>query len=228
MTTQPRRLAWIDLETTGQPEPWEGSLLEVALYVTEADPTLLPAQVGHPPFFPPTWDWLVDPDPAHVATMPDVVRQMHTESGLLDEIDRHRANHAAGRYPDAVVDPPSYVDHRLATALDLAGQGTDGTLILAGSGVGHYDARWIRWHLPLSAARLTYYAIDVGVLRRTLRMAGILPADRGTKAHRALDDAVDHADEARTYLGLLAAIPAARVALDDLIDAHNATIGAEL
>lgn len=200
-TLRPRRLAWLDIETTGQPEPWEGSLLEVGIFVTEADPLLTPVKDA-------TAAWLVDPEPAHVATMPDIVRKMHTTSGLLDEIDQHRAAYAAGRYPDALVDPPFTVDLNVARFLDDHAHPDDnGKVALAGSGVSHYDARWLRWHLPSTASRLTYWAIDVGVVRRFLRLLGVAPADRSkAKAHRALEDAIDHACEARIYLDLLASL----------------------
>jgi oligoribonuclease len=182
-------IAWIDLETTGSDEH-AGSLLEVAAIVTDEHLRELDRA-----------EWLVDPDIEHVATMAEVVRAMHTESGLLDEIDRHKAAHLAGRYPDAVVDPPDYVDRRLRDLLDL--YAIRGRLILAGSGVGHFDSRWIRAHLPRSAKRLTYYPWDVGVVRRFL--GSVDPAlvleqhPAGAKPHRAMADAELHLAEWRAY-----------------------------
>lgn len=181
-------LAVIDLETTGSDEH-EGSLLEVGLIIVDQHLREL-------------WraSWLVEPNIVHVATMPEAVRRMHVENGLLAEIDHHRAQWLAGRYPDTIVDTPGNVDGQLAHVLDQ--HTVDGKIALAGSGVAHFDSRWLRTHLPESSKRLTYWAHDVGSVRRFLRDLVGLAIDfepHEIKSHRALDDAEQHLDEMRYY-----------------------------
>ena len=190
-----KNIAWIDLETTSADEH-DGSILEVGAIIT--DPHLRELDRA---------EWLVEPDLAHIATMPDVVRTMHTESGLLDEID------ALGpACPDL-----DYVDRDLRRLLDT--HAVRGQIILAGSGVGHFDSRWIRKHLPRSAQRLTYWALDVGVVRRFL--ATVDPAlvleqyPDGAKPHRALADAELHLAEWRAYRDAMReTAPAFRIGLE--------------
>lgn len=184
-------IAWLDFETTGSDER-DGSLLEVGVIVTTPALSELSRR-----------SWLVEPDLDHVATMAKVVRDMHTRNGLLDEIDRKRADYLAGRDATPGVLTPAEVDAKLAAW--LAYWTVRGRVILAGSGVGHFDSRWLRLHLPKSAKAFTYWPLDVGVVRRFLITAGVTPhrpAEPDTKAHRALDDAEDHLAEARHYLAM--------------------------
>ncbi|RJK97140.1 oligoribonuclease [Vallicoccus soli] len=69
------RLVWIDCEMTGL-DLGRDALVEVAALVTDADLRVLGEGV----------DVVVRPPEAALATMPDVVREMHTASGLLDEL----------------------------------------------------------------------------------------------------------------------------------------------
>lgn len=175
-------VAWIDLETTGLDET-AGSILEVGLVVT--DP------VGH---VLDQREWLVAPDPDHLADLDPVVYEMHRTSGLLAELE------AAGR---AACDL-DYLDRDVCRSLD--GWTVDGRIILGGSGV-HFDARWMRTHLPEAFRRLTYWHYDVGVVRRLMRSVDprmLRPA--ADKAHRALVDARDHADEWAWYRRRLGAL----------------------
>lgn len=176
-------LAIIDLETTCVDEH-AGSILEVGAIIVGPDLRLLDVQ-----------SWLVHPDPEHLAAMDSVVVEMHRTSQLLADLE------LAG---DAACEP-EYVDEALYELLDRFS--VDEKVALAGSGVGHFDARWIRRHLPKSATRLTYWTYDVGVLRRFLRdLCGWdVPSLQGGKSHRALDDAVLHLAEMRTYRDVLSA-----------------------
>ena len=167
-------IAWLDLETTGTDEA-DGSILEVGVAITSPDLDVLAVA-----------EWLAEPDMAHVATMAPVVREMHTANGLLDELDR------VGGVPIGTLDA------ELRSLLDA--YAVRGRLVLAGSGVSHFDGRWIRRHLPDAARRLTYWTFDVGVVRRWLATIDpelVRPAP--AKTHRALDDARDHLAEWRHY-----------------------------
>jgi oligoribonuclease len=128
--------------------------------------------------------WLVDPGPG---VRWDVAAEaMHEATGL--------------RRPGG--DPPTVVDRRLSAFLDPLG----GPVALAGSGVGHFDDVWITKHLPATARRLTYWSIDVGVVRRFLALVVGIDVEPPTpnRLHRAHADALDALAEARHYRDVLA------------------------
>jgi len=188
----PHPIAVVDLETTGLDEH-AGAVLEVGCVLLDSH-TL--ATVSE-------YSALVDAPAIAVATMDDVVREMHRTSGLLDELDYRRAHYLSGRDPDSVVDPIDVVDRSFARVLDAHASG--GRCVLAGSGVSHFDGRWLREHLPRSTKLLTYWSYDVGVLRRVLRdIVHVEPPDLSDrKTHRALDDARVHAEELRRTVAML-------------------------
>lgn len=139
------------------------------------------------------------------AVMPDVVQRMHSENGLWEE-----ATTNADMTPHA-----AELDTQLRDWLNAA-VGPDATVMLAGSGVGHFDDRWMRTWLPLLRARLVYANLDSSSIRRALKLAGreglVRQAkDVEAKPHRALADAVLHTDELRYYLRLLQHIAPAPV-----------------
>ena len=69
------RLVWIDCEMTGL-DIERDALIEIACLVTDADLTLLDEGV----------DVVIKPPAEALAGMPEVVREMHTASGLLAEL----------------------------------------------------------------------------------------------------------------------------------------------
>ena len=69
------RLVWIDCEMTGL-DIERDALIEIACLVTDAELNLLDEGV----------DLVIKPPVEALETMPDVVRDMHTTSGLLDEL----------------------------------------------------------------------------------------------------------------------------------------------
>lgn len=169
-------IAWVDLETSGSDET-SGHVLEIGCVVTNPDLVALDE------FYK-----VVNPGEGWQDDLSDFVRDMHDRSGLLDAVGSGVSLTEA--------------DESFAAFLDR--YIVDGRIILAGSGVGHFDSRWIRAHLRLSAKRLTYFVYDVGVVRRFLRTVdeGLLrPAP--DKAHRGLDDARDHLDEWKFYRDVL-------------------------
>lgn len=169
--------AWLDLETSGSDERRD-KLLEVGIAVS--DETWQPMA---------TFERVIHCSYHARDAAPVRVREMHDASGLwaqamastneVDEVDRDAASWLR----------------------KLAG---DEQLILAGSGVGHFDSRWLRLHLPATARRLTYWTLDIGVVRRFLPLCGYeVPAAETGKPHRALADALHHMDEARLYRKML-------------------------
>lgn len=69
------RMVWIDCEMTGL-SLTDDALIEVAALVTDSELNVLGEGV----------DLVIRPPDAALETMPDVVREMHTASGLLDEL----------------------------------------------------------------------------------------------------------------------------------------------
>ncbi|MDX6315377.1 MAG: oligoribonuclease [Streptomyces sp.] len=70
------RMVWIDCEMTGLSLAHD-ALIEVAALVTDSELNILGEGV----------DIVIRPPAESLETMPDVVRTMHTSSGLLDELD---------------------------------------------------------------------------------------------------------------------------------------------
>lgn len=121
------------------------------------------------------------------AEMPQVVRDMHTKNGLLEECYASDMDIA-------------FADYHLSNVLDRLMEGKH--MPFAGSGVLHFDRKFINRWMPETAKRITYWAYDVGVVRRFSQWAGGKVLD-GSKSHRALDDALWHAQEAAFYMQLL-------------------------
>lgn len=168
-------IAWIDLECTGN-QPHH-QIIEVGLAVTDRELELVETQ-----------SWVIKPSEVWEYAMNDLVREMHTENGLIRDVNFHGLS-------------ASYVDASIANFLYALDNGNH--IPFAGSGVSHYDRRYIQKDLPLTDQRLSYWALDVGVLRRTLAVVcGIsLPSAelKAAKSHRALDDILVHIEEMKVY-----------------------------
>lgn len=184
-------VAWLDLETTGTDEKRE-PIIEVGVALCEDGPGMEPVD---------EFQAVIDPGPTFWAGFPrnvnGVVLGMHDANGLWDE---------AREAPYAISD----VDDELADWL----RGYAGTrhVILAGSGVSHFDRRFIAAQMPLTDKRLTFWSLDVGSVRRMLRRTApglVRPERTEGKAHRALVDALDHRDEWLSYEAAMAGLEAA-------------------
>lgn len=174
----PKFLAWIDLETTGSDEVAD-DIIEVGLVVTDE-------HLNHRE----TRSWTVYPErPSLLLKMDPVVVDMHVKSGLLADVLK-MDQRTPVRIP--------MVDRALSQALRPFL--VDGKIPLAGSGVSHFDFKFIKRYMPKTAALLTYAPYDIGSVRRFLRLAGVEISDANL-SHRALDDVEDHIAEARYYLG---------------------------
>lgn len=170
-------IAWIDLECADTDE-YVNPILEVGLVVT--DKALNEFEREY---------WIINPVddfPGWQDRMSDFVRQMHTDNGLLVDVEAHGVELAEA-------------DMEISQLLD--NYTTEGRMPIGGSGVGHFDMRFIREQLPQTMKRLKYWPMDIGVVRRFLR--DIVEFDIGKpsekKTHRALDDILLHIGEARKY-----------------------------
>lgn len=180
--TREDSIIWIDLETTGNSDG--ASIIEIGAILTDQTPelnelsrftTVIGANVVAPVYEAP------------------IVEEMHRKSGLT-EARKDSLN------PD-LIETEKMV---LRWINDTVGFSTE-HIPWGGSGVGHFDSKYIRRDWPYLSKRLTYWVYDVGVIRRTLRLASIdNPSDSTeVKTHRALDDIILHVQEMRDYLQFL-------------------------
>lgn len=185
-------LAWIDLETTGV-DANADPILEIGLVVTKASAPFEQLASRSIIIRPPGDSWTHRFNP--------VVLEMHVRNGLLADVFDGGASMA-----EAVED--------LCDVFDGIGKPHD--FVLAGSGVAHFDRRFIDAQMPALSKWLRYYTVDVGVLRRSLvaiglgsvvdEAAAVAGASFGdTKPHRGFADIVLHLDEMRFYAERLAA-----------------------
>lgn len=179
MAPELTHLLWIDLETTGTDEKLD-PIIEVAVILTDMRLYMVDG-------FERSWAATLSGDAMGRLSDNDYVRDMHTANGLLDDCLR------------IGLDLP-LIDRRLCDLLADAGVGRH-RLMLAGSGVGHFDRRFVRQQLPLLESYLQYPVIDIGVVRRFAReICGFEPPDFTTsKTHRAVDDVRLHLAEARWW-----------------------------
>jgi oligoribonuclease (3'-5' exoribonuclease) len=205
-------IAWLDLETTclDENEP-HAAVLEVGVYVTNyyLEPVASTSVVLNPGLEPRFLGYIDENDvgatrePSEVLDliwqrMDSSIRGMHAKNDLWAEVVR--SDWSCERADEALV------------AFLL--QATESPQVaLAGSGVSHFDSRWLKVFFPKTHKRLTYWSFDVGVMRRFLRdlcgvaveeadPTGASSNDEG-KAHRALADAKAHLQEARVYVDSL-------------------------
>lgn len=161
---------WCDLETTGTDEE-NDPIIELAMVITDTDLNELTHR-----------SWVLN-DNGRLASAKAIVREMHEKNGLALEVGKGLS---------------SVVVEAEAVAL-LSEYGKPHGFILCGSGVSHFDRRFLEQQMPKLNKWFRYYQIDVGILRRTLCLIGredlLMPA-KG-KAHRALADAQLHLAELR-------------------------------
>lgn len=178
MAPLPRYLLFLDFETTSL-DPATTWPLEVFWELT--DWSLAPVASGHG----------VRPiDATDKIPVDDFVRDMHTKSGLLGACDE--------AYRDDTIAAVTQSMGRLANLLDGIGE----PVALAGSGVASFDRLIINNLWPNVAKHLTYWALDMGPIRRLAEGTGYahlgLPAD--DIAHRAEADVRRAQDEFRNWV----------------------------
>lgn len=175
---RPDLLLWLDLETTGS-DVAKDSIIEVGcvLTTTGLDPlgefqaVVLPEAEGYGRLM-----------------LNDFVRGMHTNNGLLEDLAV-----GLGRKPHEVT------NDLLKWATDLGAE--QGRTVLAGSGVGHFDRKFIDRYMPQLSRFLRYWCIDIGVVRRAHEMwvGTVVSTANESKTHRALDDIRCHLAEAQAF-----------------------------
>ena len=169
-------LAWLDLEMTGL-DPSRHVIVEIATLVTDDELEI----VAEGP------DLVVAQPPEALAAMDEVVREMHTRSGLLPAIERSTTTlREAGNATLA------FLQEHIAEA---------GTVPLAGNSIGT-DRRFLATQLPAIEDFLHYRSIDVSTIKELCRRwyPDILPGAPAKGAtHRALEDIRESVAELRYY-----------------------------
>jgi oligoribonuclease len=170
------RLVWLDLEMTGL-DVTRHTIVEIAVLVTDAQ--LQPLDAGI--------DLVVHQDAAALAEMDEYVRNMHTRSGLLAEIEASEVTlDAAG------TQALEYVRSHVADAA---------TAPLCGNSIG-VDRRFLDRYLPELDGYVHYRSIDVSTLKELCRRwypdtYRHRPSKK--EAHRALADITESIAELAYY-----------------------------
>jgi oligoribonuclease len=169
-------LAWIDLEMTGL-DPARHTIVEIACLVTDDDLTI----VAEAP------DLVVHTAPEQIATMDDVVRAMHTRSGLLAEMEASTTS-----LDDAGAQILAFLKEHITKPR---------TVPLAGNSIGT-DRRFLATQLPEIEDFLHYRSVDVSTLKELCRrwrpeVYRAAPEKKG--GHRALQDIRESVAELAYY-----------------------------
>ncbi len=169
-------LAWMDLEMTGL-DPTVDVIVEIATLITDDDLNLVaegPDLVIHQP------DEVLD-------RMSDVVREMHTSSGLLSAI---RASDVS--LAEAGAATLAFLREHIPEAR---------TVPLCGNSIGT-DRRFLAAYLPEIEHHLHYRSVDVSTLKELIKRwnpAILAGAPQKAEGHRALDDIRESVEELRYY-----------------------------
>lgn len=169
-------LAWMDLEMTGL-DPATDVIVEVATLVTDDDLEVIaegPDLVIHQP-------------PEVLAHMGDVVREMHTTSGLLDEI---------------VASTTTLEEAGAATLAFLKAHIPEPrTVPLCGNSIGT-DRRFMEAQMPALENRAHYRVVDVSSIKELAWRwypEAMRKAPPKLEAHRALGDILESIAELKFY-----------------------------
>jgi len=173
------RIIWVDCEMTGL-DKQRDALVEIAVLVTDGDLTILGPGV----------DVVIKPPADALAQMTDFVRAMHTDSGLIEELDSGMS------LEDAQAECLGYVRQYCPDP---------GKAPLAGNSVGT-DRVFLDKEVPEFADWLSYRTIDVSSLKELAkrwfpRVFYNTPAKHG--GHRALADIRESIQELKFYREVL-------------------------
>lgn len=169
------RLVWIDCEMTGL-DLGTDALIEVAALVTDYDLNVLGPGI----------DVVIKPPAASVAGMLEIVRTMHTSSGLLDELDTGVELAVAQQM---VLE---YVRSQVPEARRAP---------LAGNSVGT-DRAFLARDMPALEAYLHYRVVDVSSIKELARRwyaRAYFASPTKSGNHRALADIKESIEELRYY-----------------------------
>jgi oligoribonuclease len=166
----------MDLEMTGL-DPDRCVIVEIATLVTDDDLTI----VAEGP------DLVVHQPPEALAAMEEIVRSMHTRSGLLPAIGASTTS-----LEEAGAATLAFIKEHVPEAR---------TVPLCGNSIGT-DRRFLARYLPEVEDWLHYRSVDVSTIKELVRRwyPGLLEQQvRKQTSHRALNDIRESIDELRFY-----------------------------
>lgn len=172
-------IVWVDCEMTGL-DPEQDALVEVAVIVTDSQLSALDPGI----------DVIIKPPAAALEHMGDLVRQMHTDSGLLDELAQGVSLEEAERQVLA------YVRSLVPKA---------GRAVLGGNSVGT-DKMFLERYMPEFMGHLHYRVVDVSSIKELARRwypRTYFAAPEKHGGHRALADIRESIQELRYYRAVL-------------------------
>ncbi|WP_435531402.1 oligoribonuclease [Ruania halotolerans] len=172
-------IVWIDCEMTGL-DLHNDALIEIAVIVTDSELHTLDAGL----------DLVIAPPEGAVEQMNEVVRTMHTTSGLLEEL--------ANGMPlaDAQAQTLEYIRQFVPDP---------GKAPLAGNSVGT-DKAFLERDMPELTGHLHYRIIDVSSIKELARRwypRAYFNSPKKGGGHRALADIAESIDELRYYRAVL-------------------------
>jgi oligoribonuclease len=169
-------LVWIDCEMTGL-DPQVDVLVEVAVVMTDSELTLLDDGL----------DILIATDPAKLDGMVDIVREMHTSSGLLEALAS-----ATTTLEEAEQQVLDYVQRFVPERRKAP---------LCGNSIAT-DRTFITRYMPRLDEHLHYRMVDVSSIKELARRwypRAYFNAPAKNGGHRALADIIDSITELRYY-----------------------------
>jgi oligoribonuclease len=173
--TNDTRMVWIDCEMTGL-DLVHDALVEIAVVVTDSDLNVLGDGV----------DIVIKPPAESLVDMQQVVVDMHTASGLLDELDQGTT------LEDAQARVMAYVTEHVPEPRKAP---------LAGSSV-YTDRGFLSRDMPELDAHLHYRLIDVSTIKELARRwypRAYYNSPEKHGGHRALADILDSIEELKYY-----------------------------
>jgi oligoribonuclease len=182
---------WIDLEMTGL-DTAHHTIVEIAVLITDSALELVDEGI----------DLVIHATPAELERMDDFVRNMHTKSGLLPQIEA-----SALSLEDAGTQVLEYLRPRIP----------ESTAPLCGNSIG-VDRRFLDRYLPTVDQYVHYRSIDVSSLKELCRRwnPGVYKGRPGKReTHRALDDIRESIEELRYYRDRFLQLPPGDVATGD-------------
>jgi len=168
-------LCWIDLEMTGL-DPRQNTIIEIATLLT--DNNLEPVASGP--------EIVVHADELHLSRMIEIVREMHSKSGLIERV---RASTASLR------------DAEIETLAFLRRWCLPRTAPMCGNSIW-CDRMFIKHQMPAIDEFLHYRTIDVSSFKEVATrwsVAAVGGAPRKGDKHRALEDIKESIAELRHY-----------------------------
>jgi oligoribonuclease len=177
-------LVWVDCEMTGL-DPAHDVLVEIAVVITDSELNQLDEGL----------DILIATDPDKLARMDEVVREMHTQSGLLEALAT-----ATTSVEDAEQQVLDHVQRFVPERRKAP---------LCGNSIAT-DRTFITRYMPRLDDHLHYRMVDVSSVKELARRwypRVYFNAPAKTGGHRALADIVDSINELRYYRATLFVAP---------------------